>query len=112
MRCLFLLEVTHCARDGFTDQEYMYFILFLRYDLKKHGRSHSSERPYECSECGKRFKSQYARRIHEQAHSGLLYECDVCRRPYRYKALMRMHMKRTHPEVLVENEDTVPASSA
>uniref|UniRef100_A0A240PLR5 Protein krueppel n=1 Tax=Anopheles christyi TaxID=43041 RepID=A0A240PLR5_9DIPT len=71
-----------------------------RYDLKKHSRSHSTEQPYACSKCEKRFKSQYARQIHEQAHSGIRFECSICTRSYRYKSLLRMHLKKEHSDMI------------
>uniref|UniRef100_A0A182QSQ9 Uncharacterized protein n=1 Tax=Anopheles farauti TaxID=69004 RepID=A0A182QSQ9_9DIPT len=43
----------------------------LKKALQIHGRVHSSDQPYACNQCPKRFKSGYARNTHQLTHSGI-----------------------------------------
>ena len=47
--------------------------------MMEHERTHSSERPYACSFCDKRFGEKGAANKHELIHSGeKRYGCDFC----------------------------------
>ncbi|XP_053678753.1 zinc finger protein 596-like [Anopheles nili] len=66
--------------------------------LKCHFRVHSTEKPFACKYCPKRFKGPYARRVHELTHSGIMFQCTLCDKSYRYKALFNDHMRKCHGE--------------
>uniref|UniRef100_A0A914I1P6 C2H2-type domain-containing protein n=1 Tax=Globodera rostochiensis TaxID=31243 RepID=A0A914I1P6_GLORO len=84
-----LLHCTHCARP------------FKRaWDLKRHLRTHTDERPFVCDACGRRFRLRTTLadhwRTHEEAEThATQFQCSACAKRFLSRSALKLHM-RTH----------------
>jgi len=65
------------------------FVFKRRRDLERHMTIHTGEKPYKCSFCDQKFRSEYQHKMHELRHKGELPQCPVCGGRY---AALKSHM--------------------
>lgn len=68
-----------------------------RAQLKSHSLTHTTERPYECNQCGKAYKQSTKLKLHQRSvHEGLRpYKCDQCDSAFKECSDLRRH-RRVH----------------
>ena len=73
--------------------KYFCSLEFFSFLSKVHEKTHSSERPYQCKECDKSFKTSRDMNRHTRKHTGVKpYKCTKCGKMFTQSGNLKRHV--------------------
>ncbi|XP_055611726.1 zinc finger protein 25-like [Uranotaenia lowii] len=75
-------------------------VFCAKYEMKRHqANAHSTERPFACQICGKRFATNKNLLSHMLMHNNERnFECDICHETFKTKSVLKGHFERHSDE--------------
>ncbi|EEC15933.1 zinc finger protein, putative [Ixodes scapularis] len=99
------LKEAHNSRKGKFECSRCPYSSVNKFDVKRHERIHTGEKPFQCRFCNRAFNQSSTLISHRRTHTGERpYRCGRCDRGFSRKGDMQRHWNRSHEEIVPDVE--------